>query len=178
MPNRQDYDPALIASAQQGDPGAIEALLVQAQPDLARFARRVCATPEDVEDAVQEALWRVSRQIGALRTASAFVGWAFRVVTHECYRLLRRTRREDGLDDATHVLTPIAPPEDQADLKRDIVAAMLRLPPSYRQVLLLRDVQDFSAPEVASQLGLTIEAVKSRLHRARAMMRVDLQDWV
>jgi len=179
------YESDLIAAAQQGDAAAIETLITQAQPDLKRFAGRVCATPEDVEDAVQETLWTVSRRIGSLRTASAFVSWAFRVVTHACYRLWRRVRGEEALDDAvledglaSALGEAIAiTSTNDVDLKCDITVALAHLPPIYRQVLILRDVQEFSAPEVASQLPLTVEVVKSRLHRARAMMRRHLREW-
>lgn len=147
---------------------------------MAQFARKVCATPEDVEDAVQEALWIMSRKIGTLRMASAFAGWMFRVVRHECYRLFRRTQHEQPLsptlyidDDHTSDHFGI-----QAALKRDVVSAIAGLQPSYQCVLIMRDIEEMTAPEVADELGLTIEAVKSRLHRARKIVRESLRHWV
>lgn len=65
--------PELIESAWQGDTEAIEQLLLQYQPALTRFAYKYCATPEDVEDAVQETLWIVYQKISSLRSTSAFV---------------------------------------------------------------------------------------------------------
>ncbi len=65
----------------------------------------------------------------------------------------------------------------QAALAHDIAAAIANLAPHYRQVLLMRDVQLMSAPEVAATLGMTVAAVKSRLHRARVLVRASLQGW-
>src|SRR4051794_20614683 len=92
--------PALITAACEGDPDAIEQLLLYYHPTITRFARKYCATPEDVEDAVQETLWITSQKIGTLRVTSAFVSWVFRVVQRECYRLLHYKQREQNGDDA------------------------------------------------------------------------------
>lgn len=168
----------LIEDARQGDAAAIRALLARCQPDVARFARTVCATPEDAEDAVQEALWVAAQKIGALRVAAAFTTWLFQVVKHECYRLLRHARHEASLE---HIVERLPAHDhktvDHAALSRDVAAAIASLEPPYRQVLIMRDVQAMTAPEVAAALGLTVSAVKSRLHRARLHMRTELQPW-
>jgi RNA polymerase sigma factor (sigma-70 family) len=166
----------LIEQARAGDVAAIQSLLARCQPDIARFARTVCATPEDAEDAVQEALWVATQRIGTLRVASAFTSWLFQVVKHECYRLLRRVRHEQPLD--TLPQAQLSQEADQTVLAQDVAAAIAALPPPYRQVLLLRDVQGLTAPETAVALGLSVDAVKSRLHRARTAVRVALRGWV
>jgi RNA polymerase sigma factor (sigma-70 family) len=173
MSNESTY--CLIESARQGDTEAIQALLLRYQPDVVRFARSVCATPEDAEDAVQEALWVAVQKLGALRVAAAFTTWLFQVVKHECYRLLRRFRHETTLEQAggpQHTYDEMA---DQTALSHDVAAAIAALEPHYRQVLIMRDVQAMTAPEVAATLGLTVAAVKSRLHRARVLVRAALQ---
>ena len=126
----------LIVAAQCGDAAAIHALLTRCQPDAARFARTVCATPEDAEDAVQEALWIAARRIGTLRVTSTFITWLFQIVKHECFRLLRRMRHETPFD------LRIIPPQqqsatDQIMLTHDLATAIAGLPPLYRQVLIL-----------------------------------------
>lgn len=161
-------DPALLAAACGGDRAAVDRLLAQVQPDLRRFARRTCANSDDAEDAVQAALWQLHRQVGALRVMQAFVGWIFRIVERECYRLFRAARAEPISDALEQSLS--AAPLPQA-LRLDLVRAIAALPAPYREVLVLRDIDELSAPEAAAQLGLTQAAVKSRLHRARAMMR-------
>jgi RNA polymerase sigma factor (sigma-70 family) len=163
----------LIEAATRGDSGAVADLLSVCQPDLKRFARRTCSTTEDAEDAVQVALWQLYRKIGALRTAATFATWMFRIVERECYRLYRGRRAADSLDELAEHEQPPAP-SLPTDLRLDLVRAMERLTPPYREVLLLRDVHELTAPEVAAQLGLSLEAVKSRLHRARAQVRSHL----
>lgn len=166
-------DTQLVEAARQGDAAAMSKLLTVCQPDLKRFARRTCSTTEDAEDAVQMALWHLSRQVGTLRTVAAFASWLFRIVERECHRLYRRTTSAQTLDGLSERDMPHAPPVP-TDLKMDLIRAMQGLSPPYLEVLILRDVHELTAPEVAQELGLSVEAVKSRLHRARAMVRKHL----
>lgn len=171
-------DQALVEAARRGNPDALERLLLQCQPDMAQFASKVCSTPEDVEDAVQEALWIMSRKIGTLRMTSAFAAWMFRVVRHECYRLFRHKQHEQPLSPTLYMDHHAGDYLGlQAALKRDVVAAITGLQPAYQSVLIMRDIEEMTAPEVADALGLTVEAVKSRLHRARKIMRDSLRHW-
>jgi RNA polymerase sigma factor (sigma-70 family) len=166
-----------IQAAVNGDTAAISSLITACQPDLLKFARQTCATPEDAEDAVQETLWVISRKIGTLRTLSAFTSWAIRIVKHECFRLLKFARGESALD-AEEDLFVFEEDAGQLNvLKQDIVSSLAALPPIYREVLILRDVDERTAPEVADLLGISTQAVKSRLHRARSMLRLQLQHW-
>lgn len=167
-------DAGLVEAARAGDHGAIVRLLAVCQPDLKRFARRTCATTEDAEDAVQIALWQLYREIGALRAVAALATWLFRVVERECFRLFRGRGRVESLDDLGDAHLQAAAPRIPQDLQIDLARAIERLAPPYREVLILRDVHELTAPEVAAQLTLSIEAVKSRLHRARAMVREQL----
>ncbi len=77
----------ILPAAQQGDKDAIEELLVHCGPDLSRFARRICNTPKDAKDAVQEALWIISQNIRSLKVVSAFFGWAFKIIIRQCPKL-------------------------------------------------------------------------------------------
>lgn len=166
----------LIVAAQSGDVEAINALLTYCQLDLQRFAQTVCATPEDVEDAVQETLWIVSRKIGTLRTLSAFSGWLFQVVKYQCFRLLHEDQRQRALpsDDALMVDSV----EREGIPREALSAAIAQLPRPYREVLIMRDLEERTAPQVAEQLGISVGAVKSRLRRARLTLRDALQAWM
>ncbi|MGO8908362.1 MAG: RNA polymerase sigma factor [Bradyrhizobium sp.] len=162
-------EPQLVEAACGGDAAAVEKLLVVCQPDLRRFARRACSTTEDAEDAVQIALWQLYRKIGALRTAATFATWLFRIIERECYRLFHARDKLQALDQSLDAVLrqeplPLA-------LRKDLVAAIATLPEPYRQILILRDIDELSASEAADQLSVSIDAVKSRLHRARAMVR-------
>ena len=170
-------DPQLIDAASSGNPEAIEHLLLRYYPSVTRFAREFCATPEDVEDAVQETLWIAAQHVGALRVAAAFGSWLFKVVRHQCYRLLRRNQRTGTTSASIQLVQVDEDLERQIALRHDLARAIAALPPLYRQVLLLRDVEERSAPEVAAMLGITVMAVKSRLHRARMILRQSLQQW-
>jgi len=163
------YEGQLVEAACKGDPLAIEKLLVLSQQDLRRFARRSCATSEDADDAVQVALWSLQRNIGSLRVISALASWMFRIIERECYRLLRIQRQTEELtDDMLNNLQQSPAPHD---LRHDLAAALSTLPADYREVLILRDVDELTAQEVAELLKISVPAVKSRLHRARSMMR-------
>lgn len=163
-------DAALMRAAMAGDQSAILDLLGASQADLRRLARRSCRNSSDVEDAVQETLWIVYRRIGALRSLGAYSAWLFRIVTRACLRLARRA---GVVVEATDTDIAERPP---AELRIDLARGVQSLPDHYRQVLLLRDVQELTIDEIGARLALSRESVKGRLHRARAMMREYLQD--
>lgn len=159
----------LIESARQGDALALERLLALCQPDLQRYARRTCAT-EDIEDAVQDALIILYRRLGGLRALSAFSGWVFRIVKHECLRRMKSRHDYTQLNEAIDA----CPAAGDLDLCLDLVRSIRSLPPLYRDVLVLRDVTELSAEETAEKVGASVQAVKSRLHRARYLVREQL----
>ena len=159
----------LIKLACQGDQQALEKLLLICQPDIKRFARRTCTTSEDVEDAVQIALWQLYRKIGILKTVATFTRWLFCIVERECYRLFKIRRSKNINSDFE--LDNLPTTNLDMDLKIDLINAIIVLPLIYREVLILKDVQEYSSPEVADKLGISIQAVKSRLHRARTIIK-------
>lgn len=158
----------LIEAAQIGDPAALDRLLQVCQPDIRRYAQRNCLM-SDVDDAVQETLIILSRRVQSLRVLVAFSSWLFTIVRRECRRLERHVFGIDHYDEqeAEHWLAARS-----VDLLRlDLVRALESFPPHYREVILLRDFEELSIHELAQQLALTSAAVKSRLHRARQLMR-------
>lgn len=165
----------LIVAAQGGDVDALAALVSGSHPNIQRFARSLCATPEDAEDAAQEALIILYRKIGMLRASGALASWMFRIVRNEC---LRRARNR--LPDHTPWQdTAVAASAEDEVLQRleagRVAAAVAALPPDQRRVLIMRDIQGHSGRMVADALGLNMPAMKSRLHRARAAVRQALQ---
>jgi len=160
----------LIAAAQRGDTESLAALLSGSHPHVRRFAHSLCASPEDAEEAAQEALIILYRKIGALRSTAALASWMFRIVRNECLRRARMLRRdhETVLDTAT----PSAEEEVLQRLEAErVAAAIAALPADQRRVLIMRDIQGYSGRMVADALGLSTAAMKSRLHRARAAIR-------
>lgn len=157
----------LVARAQAGDARALEALLSQSRPALERLSRRVCP-PQDIEDAVQEVLLRASSQIGALRVARAFVAWSARMLVRQCHMWKERALRSvlGGSE------PEVAAPRSALDLTRGFGL----LSPEARDILFLRDVLGHSGPEAAEALGISLESTKSRLRRARADLRLALEE--
>lgn len=164
----------VVTAAQAGDRRAIAALLSGSHAHVRRFARTLCSTPEDAEDAAQEALIVLYRKIGTLRASAALASWMFEIVRHECIRRSRLAMRLQRGSDPQ----PLEPSAEQAALARleieRIVQAIAELPPDQRSVLLLRDIQGFSGAAVAKKLGLSRPAMKSRLHRGRQTLRAKL----
>src|SRR5215212_8452509 len=82
----------VVAAAQAGDADSIATLMSASHPHVQRFARTLCSTPEDAEDAAQEALIILFRKVGTLRASGALASWLFQIVRHECLRRARRSR--------------------------------------------------------------------------------------
>jgi RNA polymerase sigma-70 factor (ECF subfamily) len=151
---------------------------MESQPHVRKFAISLCASPQDAEDAAQEALIILYRKIGTLRATGALASWMFRIVRNECLRQVRllRTLRDEPPGEPEVDAEPSA---EQAVLYRleveRIAAAVSALPREQRQVLIMRDVQGLPGKTVAHALGLSSAAMKSRLHRARAALRQALE---
>jgi RNA polymerase sigma factor (sigma-70 family) len=162
----------VVSAAQQGDPRAISVLVSGSHAHVRRFAYSLCATPEDAEDAAQEALIVLYRKIGTLRAAAALASWMFQIVRHECIRRTRLALQRPALDPLTE---PSAEDAALAHLEIErIVEAIAGLPLEQRAVLVLRDIQGLSGAATAQALGLSRSAMKSRLHRGRENLRARL----
>jgi RNA polymerase sigma factor (sigma-70 family) len=158
----------LIESARLGEPVALVELLQRSQPELRRYAQRSCIV-SDVDDAVQETLLIISRSIHGLNRPRAWSGWVFRIVRRECHRLARVTLRQDLWDD--DAVDALVSRRTESELRLDVAAALESLPETYREVVVLRDFEGLTIGEMAQRLGITVLAVKGRLHRARELTR-------
>ena len=161
-------DPGLIEAARGGDEKALVLLLTAAQPDVRRYAARNCRAA-DIDDAVQETLLMLYRRVGTLRAVTSFSAWIFAVAKRACLRLLRMgsgiaDAQADEMDARLAHLRP-------EDIRIDLSRAIQSLPEHYREVIVLRDIEELSIDEIAAVLGLTRESVKARIHRARLMIR-------
>ena len=180
-------DDELLAAARRGDASALETLLVRYQPHLYRFGLRMCGNVDDAGDVAQESLISMARSVRDFRGDSSVSSWLYTIARRFCIKKRRRSKfapgREESLDApatnvAQHLTDPMPNPE-QAAANRELATALTHaidaLGPSQREVLVLRDVEGLSAPEVARILGVSVDAVKSRLHRARAAIREELE---
>jgi len=173
----------LLDAARAGDAAAIEALVVRHQSRVFRFTQRMCRDPHDAEDVLQETLLAMTRSIADFRGASSISTWLYTIARSYCIKKRRRSKfapaHEVSLtsDEGRSALDlpdgGRAPDEivHGREIESALSEAVGTLAPPYREVLLLRDVEGLPAAEVAQVMGLTVEAVKSRLHRARVSVR-------
>ena len=180
---RSRGDDELLAAARQGDGAALEALLIRYQPQLYRFGLRMCGNAEDAGDVAQESLVSMVRALGDFRGDSSVSSWLYTIARRFCIKKRRRSKfaptREESLDAPETVvaqrLADPAPSPEQTVSNQELATVLTRaidaLEPSQREVLVLRDVEGLPAPEVAKVLGISVDAVKSRLHRARVAVR-------
>ncbi len=159
---------SLLEAARLGDTTALDRLLQVCQPDIRRYAYRHCLI-SDVDDAVQETLLIVTRRLRSLRAVAAFSGWLFRVVQRECRRLERSVFGLDPYDEEKMESWLAIHSDDTVRL--DLINALESLPEHYREVILLRDFDGMTIREMAARIRLTTAATKSRLRRARELVR-------
>ena len=165
----------LVSRASSGDAAALAELLRVAQTDIRRYARRSCRNSVDAEDAVQETLIVLYRKVGTLRQVVAISAWLFRIVDRYCLRFNLRVLGVPMAHEAEMIDRRFAKmPAD--DLRLDVARGIESLPQHYREVVVLRDMEEFTIDEIAAKLATTRETVKARLHRARALLREYLRE--
>ena len=178
---------ALLEGLVSGDGAAYEQLVRQQGGRMLAVARRFLRRDDLAEDAVQEAFLQAFKNIARFEGGSKLSTWLHRIVVNACLMRLRKASRsretsiEDLLPrygDDSHRLEPagewVETGEAAAELReqRQLVRASIdKLPESYRNVLLLRDIEQLNTAETAELMGLSINATKIRLHRARLALR-------
>jgi RNA polymerase sigma-70 factor (ECF subfamily) len=174
---RDEYA-ALVRAAAGGDEAAMERLLVRAQEVAYRFSLLVCGHVEDAEDVMQEALLRTYAHVREIENPDAFRTWLYTTVRNACLMKRRRRAGEPSrfapLDQAG--VRPQAEVPADPWIDRRLHAALAALPASQRAIVVLREIEGLSTREVATVTGISEDNVKTRLHRARVMLRKKLQD--
>lgn len=161
------------APAEPSDLDELRRAILAHRHGVYRHGLRVCRTTEDAEDALQETLWAATRGVKAFRgTASSVVSWMFTIIRRECFRLVDR-RRDVPLEPLEAVDEPVDPEAEISARRRAqlLAEALSELEPMHREAVLLRDIEQLSAPEAAARLGISVPALKSRLPRAREQLR-------
>jgi RNA polymerase sigma-70 factor, ECF subfamily len=174
---------ALLSAARSGDRSALSALIEQHQQRVFGFGMKMCGDVEDAQDVAQDTLLTMVRSLPSFRGDSAISTWLYTVARSFCIKKRRRTKgaptHHEPLDQAAQERSAVPAPSPEQTLlsreARDAVATALdQLEPEAREVLVLRDIEGLTAPEVAQITGLSVPAVKSRLHRARQALREQL----
>jgi RNA polymerase sigma-70 factor (ECF subfamily) len=184
IPARPETDADLVARLQRGDESAFEAIVRAHGGRLLAVARRFLGNNEDAQDAVQDAFIRAFKAIHTFEARAQLHTWLHRILVNTALMKLRERRRRptESLDDllpaysADGHQTVASRDWSDAVLERKETAGIVReaiamLPDSYREVLVLRDIEEKDTSEAAEILGTTPNVVKVRLHRARQALR-------
>jgi RNA polymerase sigma-70 factor, ECF subfamily len=175
-----DDDQQLLDRARAGQPEALEQLLERHQAQVYRFGMKMCRDPEDAKDVLQDTLLSVARNVRDFRAGSSLSTWLYTIARSFCVKKRRKSKFAPPnaavpLDTAAeHVADSRATADETVaskQVEQALEVAIASLEPMYREVLLLRDVEGLTAPEVARVTGASVQAVKSRLHRARLAVR-------
>ncbi len=178
-----DDDLPIVDRVLAGDTQAFEELVRRHERRVYRTTLAVTSNQEDAEDAMQDTFLKAYQHLGEFQRASRFSTWLTRIAVNEGLQRLRRRRNTESLDELVTSEEEIMPrqvedwhdnPEElyaKQEIRQFVEEAICSLPPAYRVVFILRDVADLSTEEAAEVLGLTISALKSRVLRARLMMR-------
>lgn len=183
----------LVQRLKAGEDAAFAELVRDHAPRLYAVARRLLPGEQDVQDAVQDAFLSALSGLGRFEGTSLLSTWLHRITVNACLMKLRSKRRrpessidallpqfaEDGHQRrASNPWKPSDPGGIEAQEVRDLVRARIdELPGPYREVLLLRDIEELDTEETATVLGMTPSAVKTRLHRARQALRTLLDPY-
>ena len=179
-------DDELLGAVRRGDADALEALVTRYQPRVYRFGLAMCRDPADAHDVTQDTFVSMVRGIQGFRADSTISTWLYAITRHACLRKRRRRKSAphgevslEALPASEHeTLRAHAPSPEEALAAQEhrtlLRAAIRSLAPSQREVLMLRDVEGLTASDTAKVLGLSVAAVKSRLHRARLELRAAL----
>jgi len=188
----------LLSRAANGDGDAFEELV---KPHLSLFyngIHRILGEPNDSQDALQEALIAIFRDLPRFEARSRFSTWAYRICVNAALmqRRSRVRRREETLTDhqarydpSGHNLDPLAGLDWSVqaaalataatlELRAHPMAALDELPDTQRAVFILRDLEDWNSEQIAQHLGIAADAVRQRLHRARTSIQVKLRAFV
>lgn len=166
----------IIARARRGDADAFEQLVEAYRNQVFRLALRMCGNEADADEVAQEAFLSAWKGLPNFRGESRFSTWLYQLTTHAAIDLLRREKRQAAAEDIDGITAADDGPSlqqqaERAETRREVRAALMQLPEEYRQVLLLRFMQELSYEEIGQALKLPAGTVKSRLNRAKAQLK-------
>jgi RNA polymerase sigma-70 factor (ECF subfamily) len=177
----------MVSAAKAGDASRFEELVRRHETMVFRVALSITRNQEDAEDAMQESFIKAYRYLGKFRGQSLFSTWLTRIAVNEALMKVRRRRLNHVEFDETNVISGALIPNRvgewgdnperrfaKAELREILFEAIQKLPPAYRIVLALRDLESHSNRQTADLLGLKVATVKTRILRARLMLRSSL----
>ena len=183
MPASPAIDPELVQRATQGDPEAVEDLLLVLRPLVVRRCARFLPYAEDAEDAAQDALVSIAQHLGGYTGTGSFEGWITVVASNSARATYRRLRRRWAESGAAQPPEPADPRTTSvvAGTRLDLMDALTRLEehhPVTVESFVLRDLGSLPYDEIAVLTGCSLAAVRDRIHVARAFVRSQLRGTV
>lgn len=183
--SRSEEDKSLLDRMRAGDRVAFEACIRQHSPGVYRLALRLMRDPAEAEDVMQETFLNAFKGIAQFDGRSELRTWLYRIAYNAALMRLRRKKREfvpiddsgdseEGFPIPRQLYDWTRLPENElqkAELRAEMEGAIAELPEKLRAVFVLRELEDLTTEETAEALGLRVEAVKTRLHRARLWLR-------
>lgn len=184
----QELDQLLIRRAQQGDAQAVTELYMRYQRKVLNYRYRFVGNRQTAEDLTQETFIRVVRHLPSYRPTGPVAGWIYRIARNLALNRFRHEKvageipldqpfgadaEEGGSSPAEKLADPHPGPDQEAitaDVGKKVQAALLQVPPVYREAVILCDVQGYAYREAAELLGCPIDTVASRLARGRAKL--------
>lgn len=182
----------LIERFKQGHPGAMEEIVSRYEEALYNFGLRMCGQKQDAEDIIQDTFLSAFRYLDSFREETSLKNWLYKIAANACFRMRRKKKCEPDYELSLEDLLPgdgaagqfdipdwSEDPSDnllRSELKTVIEEAVHELPPLYRMVFNLRDMEGFSTEETAAIMDITPQAVKTRLHRARLFLRKKISE--
>ena len=176
----REQEAAIVRKVLGGDANAFETLVLEYEKNVYNIALRMTGNSEDAADMTQEAFIKAYNSLQSFRGDSKFSVWLYRIVSNVCLDFLRSKNRrptvslsvedDNGEDAQLDVADESQSPElllDRKLTRESVRRGLDSLPPDYRQILLLREIQGLSYDEIAQALGLEVGTVKSRIFRAR-----------
>ena len=166
----------IIARARRGDADAFEQLVVAYRDQVFRLALRMCGNEADADEVAQEAFLSAWKALPNFRGDSRFSTWLYQLTSHAAIDLMRREKRQIVAEDITDVGAPDPAPgpqqqAEQSETRQAVRDAMAQLSPEYRQIVVLRFLQELSYEEIGAVLKLPPGTVKSRLNRAKSQLK-------
>ena len=185
----REQEAAIVRKVLGGDANAFETLVLEYEKNVYNIALRMTGNSEDAADMTQEAFIKAYNSLQSFRGDSKFSVWLYRIVSNVCLDFLRSKNRrptvslsvedDDGEDTQLDVADESQSPElllDRKLTRESVRRGLDSLPPDYRQILLLREIQGLSYDEIAQALSLEVGTVKSRIFRARKRLCTFLID--
>jgi RNA polymerase sigma-70 factor (ECF subfamily) len=178
-------DEELIAEAINGSKSALTKIVLRYEQTIYNFAFKICRDKEKAEHAMQETFLSMVKSLKQFSGKSKLSTWLYTIVSNHCLMLARSKKKydysalenEDGLVENKAISDWKFSPEkltENMELKNILDDAINKLPHDYKVIFLLRDVEGLSTKETSEIVNLSIPAIKSRLHRARAFLRNEL----